>query len=91
MNRVKPRDKNGVEIEVGDILKETFKAGWCEYEVCFGKYDNGEHYEDHESGFGYYMKELRDCYGGKVREKQGEIRGFGVYPDYRCMEIVSND
>jgi len=51
------KDKNGKEIYEGDLYKTVYKAGYSIYEVCFGEYSNGGHYEDEISGNGWYLKE----------------------------------
>ena len=52
-------DKRGKEIYEGDLLKETYPAGYSIHEVCFGEYDNGKNYEDRTNGNGWYSKEHR--------------------------------
>ena len=60
------KDKNGTEIYEGDIMKETYHAGYRLHEVCIGEYDNGEGYGDNESGLGVYTKEHKPWDNNRV-------------------------
>jgi uncharacterized phage protein (TIGR01671 family) len=53
------KDASGREIYEGDIVKETYPAGYSLHEVCIGEYDNGEEYDDYIRGYGVYTKEHR--------------------------------
>ena len=51
------KDCNDKDIYVGDIVRETYPAGYSFHEVCWGKYDNDKIYEDADIGLGVYTKE----------------------------------
>ena len=48
-------DKQGKEIYEGDIVQWNVPHG-AKAEVKFGKWDNGERYEAHEFGYGWYLE-----------------------------------
>lgn len=47
------KDKNGVEIFESDLVQWNSPQG-AKAQVCWGEWDNGEIYEAHESGYGWY-------------------------------------
>lgn len=60
------KDKNGKEIYGGDILRVDYAAGFSLFEMCFEDYNNGESYEDHDSGNGWFMKETSFYNDGEI-------------------------
>ena len=87
------KDKNGKEIYEGDILKWIYPAGYSLAEVRFGDFDNGEEYEDNDSGIGWYIKE-QSYFNFKDSERENveiRIHGFKGYPlsTYK-HEVIGN-
>ena len=93
------KDKNKKEIYEGDVLKETYDAGYTTYEVKFGEFDNGESYENSDSGVGWYLKEIFEHYYVEKWKDQAhdtwcnddtKVSGINGYPDYKDMEVIGN-
>ena len=53
------KDKNGKKIYENDMLKKEHSTGYTLFTIHFGFYDNKEEYEDHESGYGWYLKAIK--------------------------------
>lgn len=79
------KDKSGKEIYEEDIVREEFPAGWREYEVKFGEFDNGEEYEGHESAIGWYLELTR---GSKGFEDDWKIENMLGYN--HKLEVIGN-
>jgi len=86
-------DKNSVEIFEGDILKYTYPAGYALCEVRFGKWDNGETYEDYEGGYGWFIKEYAHYKFKDSNRETIEVRLSGItgYPlNQHKHEVIGN-
>lgn len=79
------KDKNGKDIYEGDILKDTYAAGYSIYVVKFGPFDNGEDYEDNESGNGWFTEET-----AHYHEYTTEKRIHAVRDNMNDYNIVGN-
>ncbi len=92
------KDGKGREIYEGDILQHKYPAGYTNYTVKYGKFDNGMEYEEQELGVGWYIEALfKRYYAEKWKEDEknytpGEkIKNiYGSYPSYEGCEVIGN-
>ena len=75
------KDKNGLEIYEGDIVKDKWKPN---SEVLFGEYDNGEVYEDIQAGIGFYLK--NDKWIESFCDKNIEVIG-NIHDNPELLEV----
>ena len=82
------KDIKGKEIYEGDILKETYSAGYSIFSVRFGGYDNGLCYEDSDRGIGWYIKSIAEYYGGSLCEPSQPEKS--ILHHHEEMEVIGN-